>query len=207
MRKLPNRKLNRLKDYDYSQEGYYFVTTCTKNHEHFFGKIENDKIILNKYGEIVERQWLWLENQYNYINLDVYIIMPNHFHGILIISHSRDRSRPVPTMGKPVPTMGKPVPTTMGKPVPTMGKPVPAMGKPVPAKKIKTLSELIGAFKTTSSKLIHQNGLINFAWQRSFYDHIILDPKSLFNIRKYIKNNPPKWALEQTRKHLSNIEL
>ena len=59
--------------------------------------------------------------------------------------------------------------------------------------KIKSLSSLIGAFKTTSSKLIHQNGLSDFAWQRSFHDHIIRNDKSLNKIRKYIINNPATW--------------
>ncbi len=171
--KLKNRKLNRLKDYDYSQEGYYFVSICTKEKEAYFGRMENEKMILNEYGEIVKRQWLWLENQYGYVCLDEFIVMPNHFHGILVIDNNfdnkcRDRSRPVPTV------------------------------------KIKSLSELIGVFKTTSSKSIHQNGLVQFKWQRSFYDHIIRNDKSLNNIRKYIIDNPLKWDLDEN--NLQNME-
>ncbi|MFC1612958.1 transposase, partial [Patescibacteria group bacterium] len=165
------RKRNRLQNYDYSQDGWCFVTICSQNREEFFGKIENDQMILNEYGKIVKNQWLWLGNQYNYVKLDEYIVMPNHFHGILVI-YRRDRSRPVPT-------------SESGK--------------------IKSLSELIGAFKTTSSKIIHKNGFGNFAWQRSFYDHIIRDEKSLNNIREYIKNNPMKWAIGKDRNHLQNM--
>jgi putative transposase len=80
--------------------------------------------------------WQWLRKQYSYIQLDEYIITPNHIHAILIINNSvgngRDRSLP-----------------------------------------IKSLSSLIDAFKTTSSKLIHQNNLPEFKWQKSFHDHII----------------------------------
>jgi len=157
MKELPNRKLNRLHGYDYSEYGYYFVTICTKNREKFFGKIQGSETVLNEYGKIVEKQWLWLAQQYRYIQLDKYIIMPNHMHGILIIR--RDRSRPVPTIT-------------------------------IVHTKTKSLSQLIGAFKTTSSKIIRLNGLTEFFWQRSFYDHIIHDEKSLFNIREYIQNNP-----------------
>ncbi|HCC23861.1 TPA: hypothetical protein DF272_06835, partial [Candidatus Falkowbacteria bacterium] len=69
--------------------------------------------------------------------------------------------------------------------------------RPVRTWKIKSLSELVGAFKTTSSKSIHQMGLENFRWHRSFYDHIIRDEESLGNIRQYIRNNPIKWALDR----------
>jgi len=159
------RKINRLQNYDYSQNGYYFVTICEKNRKEFFGEITNDEMILNECGRIIDGQWLWLKDQYDYVKLDEYIVMPNHIHGILIIENKnvngRDRSRPVPT------------------------------------KKIKSLSELMGAFKTTSSKLIHQTGLKNFIWQRSFYDHIIRNNQSLNNIRAYVKNNPIKWAMDR----------
>lgn len=67
------------------------------------------------------------------------------------------------------------------------------------AKKIKSLSELIGAFKTTSSKLIHQAGLNDFAWQRSFYDHIIRAEKDFASIVKYIQNNPLQWAFNRNK--------
>lgn len=71
---LRERRLNRLKNYDYSKNGYYFVTICIKNREHFFGEIQNGKMILNKYGEIVGNQWLWLPWQYPYLELDKFII-------------------------------------------------------------------------------------------------------------------------------------
>ncbi len=183
---LRERRLNRLKNYDYSKNGYYFVTICIKNREHFFGEIQNGKMILNKYGEIVGNQWLWLPWQYPYLELDKFIIMPNHMHGIVIIDNNnyhirrgmsrcycRGRSRPVPAE------------TTVST---------------TNTIKIKSLSQLIGAFKTTSSKIIHQNGLKIFNWQRSFHDHIIRDEQSLNNIRKYIKNNPMKWGLEKNTK-------
>ncbi|HCC23862.1 TPA: hypothetical protein DF272_06840, partial [Candidatus Falkowbacteria bacterium] len=94
--KLPERKKNRLEDFDYSQNGWYFVTTCIKSMEELFGEIKNDEMILNHYGEIIQNQWLWLANQYDYVRLDEFVVMPNHFHGILIIENNApctDRSR------------------------------------------------------------------------------------------------------------------
>jgi putative transposase len=171
---IKNRKLNRLKNYDYSKSGYYFVTICMKNFEHVFGEIKNGKIILNEYGEIVKNQWQWLEKQYEYIKLDVFIVMPNHIHGILIIENNAYES------------VGTSRDLSLQR-----------QQQQNDIKKIKSLSELIGAFKTTSSKIIHQNGLYSFAWQRSFYDHIIRNEKALFYIRKYIQDNPIKWDIKK----------
>ena len=153
---LTRKSRNRLKGYDYSQSNYYYVTICTDNRKEWFGEIENNQILLNYHGRIVQQQWQWLAKQYSYIELDEYVVIPNHIHGILIINKwtGHDLSLQI---------------------------------------RIKSLSSLIGAFKTTSSKLIHQNGLYDFTWQRSFHDHIIRNDKSLDNIREYIRNNPATW--------------
>ena len=84
---LRERKLNRLRSYDYSQVGSYYLTICTKDKEEFFGGIRNGKMVLNKYGMIISQQWNWLFKQYLYINKDEYIIMPNHFHAVMQIIH------------------------------------------------------------------------------------------------------------------------
>lgn len=166
------RKPNRLKNYDYSSAGWYYVTICTYRKSCWFGDIRDRKMKLNRYGEIVEKQWLWLEKHFEYIELDEYIVMPNHFHGILMItkyvnSGRRDNPRIVPTNTKTY------------------------------QRRFNTLSKTINAFKTTSSKLIHKSGLIKFKWQRSFYDHIIRNEKNMLKIRKYINLNPIKWGFDK----------
>ena len=160
---LKERKLNRLAGFDYSTGGYYFVTISTKNRINYLGNIMDGQMILNTYGQIVEHQWIWLQKQYKYVQLDEYVIMPNHIHGIIIID----------------PVVGNGRDHSLQK------------------NKIKPLPELIGAFKTTSSKLIHQVGLNKFEWQKSFYDHIIRNEHSLFRIQEYIRNNPAKWELDR----------
>ncbi|MEK7263915.1 MAG: transposase [Bacteroidota bacterium] len=165
----PERKRTRLRGYDYSAAGCYFVTVCTQNRIECLCTIENELVVLNEYGEIVKEQWLWLEQQYDYVQLDEWIIMPNHFHGIIVIKsnddvgNGRDRS----------------------------------LQSQTPQKKIKPLSEIIGAFKTTSSKRIHLSGLFEFRWQKSFYDHIVRNEESLNKIREYIIRNPIKWEMEK----------
>ncbi len=159
LEKLPQRKNNRLPKYDYSSPGFYFVTISTKNNYNYFGYIRNGIMCLNECGSLVWQQWRWLE-RYPYIDLDEFIVMPNHVHGILIIkdfASGTDKSRFVRTKNEEI--------------------------------KIKSLSELIGAFKSTSSKLIHAHGLIEFDWHRSFYDHIIENQRDLDRIRKYICYN------------------
>ena len=83
---LKQRKLNRLRNYDYANDGYYFITINTKDHINYFGEIRNKRMILSLYGRIIDKQWNWLSKQYKYVHLDEYIIMPNHFHGIIIIN-------------------------------------------------------------------------------------------------------------------------
>ena len=168
---LQERKLNRLTGFDYSTGGYYFVTICTKNRINYFGNIVDGQMILNTYGQIVEHQWIWLQKQYKYVELDEYVIMPNHIHGIVIIDPIVGNSRDCSLRNGHDHSLQK--------------------------NKIKPLPELIGAFKTTSSKLIHKTGLKYFQWQKSFYDHIVRNEISLFKIRKYIRNNVLKWERDR----------
>jgi len=172
MSQIKKRKLNRLKDYDYYQDGFYFVTICTKNREEIFGKIDDGKMILNEYGEIAKNCWLDLPNHYQNCVLDEFIVMTNHVHGIIIIENN----------------IGIPVVGNGLKPFPT---------KPFPTKN-HGLSEIIRGFKTFSAKYINlKSGEKIFQWQKSFYDHIIRNEISLNNIRDYIINNPLKWDLDE----------
>ncbi|NEO55600.1 MAG: transposase [Okeania sp. SIO3B5] len=82
----PRRSSLRLKGYDYTQPGAYFVTLCTKNRECLFGQIVGGIVKLNEYGRIVAQSWQWLEQQYSYVELDTWVVMPNHLHGIIIIT-------------------------------------------------------------------------------------------------------------------------
>jgi len=83
---------NRLKNYDYSSNWWYFITICTKNREYYFGDVKNDKMVLNKIGEIVQKYILEIPNHFDFVLLDQYVVMPNHIHIVLIIDNrcSRD---------------------------------------------------------------------------------------------------------------------
>jgi len=131
-------------------------------------------MICNENGEIAENQWNWLFRQYPYLICHAFVVMPNHIHGIIEIRRNVVGTGRVGT--------GRDLSLTD------------------PPQKIKSLSELIGAYKTTVSKQIHLVGFIEFQWQRSFHEHIIRDEKSYETISNYIINNPSNW--EQDNFHI-----
>jgi putative transposase len=148
----PVRKRTRLSGYDYATTGSYFITLVVKNRERVLGNIAGGMIQLSLHGKIVRDQWQWLHQQYLYLLMDEYVVMPNHFHGIITM---RENGR-----------------------------------------EMKPLSQLIGAFKTTSSRRIHETGLFAFQWQKSFYDRIIRNEKELERVREYIHTNLLRWEFD-----------
>lgn len=167
----------RLKSWDYTNPWWYFITICTNNFIEYFGKIRNGKMHLSPIGNIVEREWLRTEKLRDYIELDYYVIMPNHLHGIIIINESdrRDVSRNVST-------------NYFSK------------ISPKPA----SLSSTMRAFKGSVTRECNKNKLI-FKWQPKFYDRIIRNEKELFNIRKYIDENPLKWEGNRNPENLALV--
>jgi len=97
--RLLDRKSNRLQNYDYSQPGYYFVSVCTRERVEWFGVIENGEMKLNEHGNIAAECWYNLPNHYTHIKLDVFTIMPNHIHGIIVIENASvgEGFKPSPT--------------------------------------------------------------------------------------------------------------
>lgn len=181
MEPRPHRKKIRLTNYDYSTPGAYFITVCVQDRRCVFGEIRQGQMDLNARGKIVHNQWEWLHRQYDYLALDSFVVMPNHFHAVLVIMgndrvrNGRDRS---------------PRDTDSFRDNDSPGN------TDSPHRKIKPVPELMGAFKTTSSKLLHQSGLADFRWQKSYYDHIIRNERELYNIRRYIQTNPARWAMD-----------
>lgn len=162
----------RLKGYDYSNEGVYFVTVVTHGREMLFGNVVDGEMLLNDFGKIVSSTWGDLINHFENIELGEFAIMPNHFHGIVIITTS------VGVGSKPTPEKTINTPSRAGHgPAPTW------------------LPEIMRQFKTFSSKNINQlRGATGTAvWQRGFYDHIIRNEKDYNNIVNYIAMNPSNW--------------
>jgi putative transposase len=171
---LPQRRSPRLQGYDYSQSGAYFVTICTQNRVHLFGDVVDGEMVLNTLGCVVETCWDDLPNHYNHIELDAFVIMPNHMHGIIFIS------------GGDGVGVGEGLKPSLTK---------PSLTKPSPTTKRHGLTEIVRGFKTFSARKINQlrDTPGTPVWQRSFHDHIIRDVKGLNAIRQYIATNPLRW--------------
>jgi putative transposase len=180
------RKSNRLRDYDYSKSGYYFITICTKNREEWFGKREGGEMCLNKFGEIATNFWAEVTAHFKHVGIDEFSVMPNHVHGILIIEENM--------VGNAYMRSHK-------------GN---AFMHSLQDKTKMLLSKIIQQYKASVTRKI--NSLQNefgFEWQKSFYDHVIRNEKSLDNLRQYIMDNPLKWELDienRETKHAGHIE-
>lgn len=178
---IHHRRSIRLKGYDYSQNGMYFITVCIQNRECLLGEIENEKMILNEYGEIIELTWFDLTNHNTNILLDYFMIMPNHVHGIVMIMNNE---KSVVGAGSK-PALIKINSVDIGMDFKGAGL------EPAPT----GLTEIVRQFKTFSAKRINKlrNTPANPVWQRNFYDHIIRSEQGLTRIREYMINNPIKW--------------
>jgi REP element-mobilizing transposase RayT len=162
-----NRRSIRLKEYNYSAPGFYFVTICTKDRECFFGKIINGIMELNRVGEIISRAWNQLPQRFSSIRTDEFVIMPNHMHGIISI-------------------VGAPLMAPDEMDIKIKGA----------INRARTLGEIIRAFKAFLAREIRCAGYEKFAWQRNYYERVIRNESELFRIRKYVQENPAKWHLD-----------
>lgn len=164
----------RLEEWDYSNPWWYYVTINTKNHVHYFGKVRNGKVVLNEIGNCAKKIWEEIPKHFQNIELDYYVIMPNHLHGIIIIN---------------------PVETRHGVSLQQHTNNNSDVKTPYMAS--LPLGDVIGKFKAAVTRWCNKNRNTNFSWQSRFYDRIIRNERELYNIRKYIEQNPLKWELEK----------
>ena len=159
----------RLKEYDYSQAGMYFLTICAYERACLFGEIVDGAMRLNDAGRIVQTAWSALPEHYAHVALDGIVVMPNHVHGIIVLT---------PPHGQAVGAGFKPARTATTR---------------------HGLSEIVRAFKTFSSRRINANHGTHgtSVWQRNYWEHIIRDEPELAHIREYIHNNPAQWELDK----------
>jgi REP element-mobilizing transposase RayT len=176
----------RLRGWDYAGAGWYFVTLCTRNQECFFGEIVEADLQLSTIGDIVAEEWQKTPTIRPNVELDEWIVMPNHIHGIIVIKPASDES------SRDVPVERLPAERSIGKRE-TTHRVVSTKGR----LKAGSLGAIAGQFKSVCTKRIWAAGFPNFDWQPRFFDHIIRNEKSLKNIRQYIVNNPLKWELDK----------
>ncbi len=166
----------RLQNWDYGWNAPYFVTICTQNREHYFGDIVNYKMELSEIGEIAQTIWFKIPEQFPYVHLDAFVVMPNHIHGIVIIDKKDDNGRIAINRDSTIITTKK-IGGITGNKNPMLHE---------------NLSRIIRWYKgraTFECRNIHAD----FAWQPRFYEHIIRNNASYQRIDYYINNNPENW--------------
>ncbi|WP_422091031.1 transposase [Tenacibaculum ovolyticum] len=208
----------RLQNWDYGSNGAYFITICTKNREHYFGKIKNKEMQLTEVGKLAETYWMEIPEHFPFVTLGNFVIMPNHMHGILIIDkptlqvktlqcnvstmqeNNSTTNDKVKTLQCNVSTIQDNSSTTQDK-VKTLQCNVSTMHDNSSTKnqqmskispKAGSISTIIRSYKSVVTKNARK---INsaFGWQSLFHDHIIRNSKAFDTIQNYIANNPEKW--------------
>ncbi len=188
-----HRRSIRLEGYDYTRPGAYFVTICTKKHTCQFGNIYNETVQLNRYGDIVQACWDNLLQHFPFIKLDAFVIMPNHLHGIVILTE-RDCNDVNGGRGEAFSRTHPGMPKIYTE----NASPLRSMTQQPHGTQSGSLGAIIQSFKSISTRKINTTNNIPGAslWQRNYYDHIIRNKKALNIIRRYITFNPLMWAYD-----------
>lgn len=186
-----HRRSIRLKGYDYTQAGAYFITIVTQDRECLLGDVVDGVMQLSEAGHMVERCWYDIPTYFPNVELDAFVTMPNHLHGIIVIAHNHPVGAGlVPAQHDRATTDGA---TTDG-----------ATADGATTRVAPTVGDVIGAFKSrVTVEYTHgvkTKGWPPFRgrlWQRNYYEHIVRDEESLDQIRQYIFDNPRRWAFDQ----------
>ncbi|MBL8045323.1 MAG: hypothetical protein JNL09_02220 [Anaerolineales bacterium] len=169
--KVYYRRSLRLQNYDYAQAGAYFVTLCTHNRINLFGEIAQGEMHLSMTGQIVVEEWQRSTEIRREIELDEWVAMPNHLHGIVVIKNTDGRDPAVGAHGR-----------------------APLLHRPP-----RSLGSFIAGFKSSAIKRINEirqtPGVA--VWQRNYYEHVVRDATDLHRIREYIASNVLRWQLDE----------
>jgi len=217
IQKKLGRSSPRLNGYDYSEPGAYFVTICTENRICYLGNIVDGISISNPISDVIREIWHEIPEKFQYVDIDVFIIMPNHVHGIVVINKEcRNLIHHFP-----INNFVKNNNVGLINQAPTKNHLNDKKGCLVnqTAKKKtnwilmhnskQTIGKIIRYFKAKTARIIHDKFFPSFRWQRNYYEHVVCSPRELNSIREYIINNPLKWALDREN-HLSknfNMDL
>lgn len=164
---MHNRRSIRLKDYDYRQNGAYFVTICSHERLCLFGSIGDGEMVLNDWGRITQTSWSEIPAHYPMVELDVFVVMPNHVHGIIVITGDNELQ-----------SIGAQHGATPNNVAPN------------------SLGSIVRTFKAAVTRHINRllDAPDHPIWQRNYHEHIIRNENTLNTIRAYVDNNPAKWA-------------
>ncbi|MBI5215425.1 MAG: transposase [Ignavibacteriae bacterium] len=185
---IHHRRSIRLKGYDYSQAGAYFITICTKERECLMGEIMDGEMIFNDMGRIADEYLQNIPNHFSHVEIGEYVVMPNHVHCILVLGDKLDGGT-----GHVGTRHGVSLPTdtsqSHGVLQPQQQTKINQYGKPVAG----SVSVIVNQYKSSVKRWCNNHGHENFQWQSRFYEHIIRNEQSYQTISNYIINNPANW--------------
>jgi putative transposase len=211
-----HRRSIRLDGYDYASAGAYFVTVCTQDRACVFGDVVDGEMRANACGRIVQDVWAGLASRYANVELDAFVVMPNHVHGIIVLmagvmNHARtggadgDAGRGArrgaihcaqmnPEGAMAEGAMNHEGMINHARTIGEMG----AANSRAGAAGVPPLGEVVRAFKAISTRLIHRDVMPGTAvWQRNYYESIIRDEDSLNRVRAYVSANPARWLTDR----------
>jgi putative transposase len=198
----PRRRSIRLQGWDYARTGAYFVTVCVQNRECLLGDVAGDVVVRHESGRLVQSCWENLRQRFPDLELDAFVVMPNHVHGIIVID---------PVGAGFAPPTDADADVGAGLVLPDMGGAVTGAGaaynrdaaSSAPTDNVvpggPTLGDIMRAFKSISAIAVnrHLERRGQPLWQRNYYEHIIRDEEELNRIRDYIIHNPLQWMLDR----------
>ncbi|MBE0664238.1 MAG: transposase [Candidatus Aminicenantes bacterium] len=189
---IRGRRSIRLRGWDYSSPGLYFVTLCVQGRESFFGEIANSKMILSPSGMMINQTWSGMGIHFPDLITDQFVVMPNHVHGILGL-HVGAGLRACPSE----------IATLLGQGDPGRTQ------RSAPTESRLSLYNIIRQFKTWTTNLYSKNVFLNNwpefhkrLWQRNYYEHIIRNENELQQTREYIRNNPADWEIDDEKPNM-----
>ncbi|MGA3309859.1 MAG: transposase [Xanthobacteraceae bacterium] len=173
------RRSLRLKGYDYAQAGAYFITICTQGRACLFGDVVDGSMCWNAAGQLAATTWNDTSVRFPGIELDAFVVMPNHLHGIIVLP-DRTIVRPDGHHRVGAPLVG----AHDARAAPTVGDIV------------RTFKSLFTVAYIQGVKENRRPGFDRRLWQRNYYEHIIRDEPELARVRRYIDENPLRWAFD-----------
>ena len=179
-----HRRSLRLREFDYATGGAYFVTACVQGREYLFGEVVDGAMMLNDAGRMIEAIWCKLPSRYPGIEIDVHMVMPDHFHGILFLSGGRGEPcvRPMGQNGRN--NQGDHKDRPYGTAPNSLGRIVQAF------KSLTTNAYICGVEQTNWSPFPGR------LWQRNYFERIIRDDDELRRLRDYVAGNPGRWGVD-----------
>jgi REP element-mobilizing transposase RayT len=208
---IHHRRSIRLKGYDYSQAGLYFITICVQDRTCLFGEISAEnkgnhkglpvqpQMILNEAGKIAVSCWLDIPAHFPNVTLHEYVVMPNHIHGIIELSGTSAGAKNIsPEIGTENETFGIGTKNFSPQRTESSQRTEPSESETSkPRGTSQTIGSIVRGFKIGVTKWMRQNSNVHHVWQRNYYEHIIRDELSYIRIARYINDNPAKWQSDK----------